>query len=151
MLNKFPLWKNIALIVILIIAAIYALPNIYGEDPSVQVTGNNSQAVVNAQLENKIDKTLETAGITPKATQLSKDNILIRFKSTDAQFKALDIVRAVIGENYTAAVNLAPATPAWLQSIGAAPMKKGLDLQGGIHFLLDVDIPSAVAKRLLSN
>lgn len=148
MLNKFPLWKNITLIIVLIVAAIYALPNLYGEDPSVQITGNNSKAVINTQLENKVDSALQQAGLPPKAMQMEKGNILVRFKDTDEQFKALDIIRAVVGPNFTTAVNLAAATPKWLQSINASPMKKGLDLQGGIHFLLDVDVPSAIAKRV---
>ncbi len=148
MLNKFPLWKNIALVIVLVIAVIYALPNLYGQDPSVQVTGNDAKAVISNALVTKIDTALNKANLTPKATDLEKDSILIRFNSTDEQFKALDVVRAVVGEDYTTAVNLAPATPTWLQKLGAEPMKKGLDLQGGIHFLLDVDVPSAIDKRL---
>lgn len=150
MLNKFPLWKNLFLLFIVIIAVIYALPNLYGEDPAVQIEGNSSKSVIDAAFENKIDAALISAGITPKSTSLQQDSILVRFLSTDDQFKGLAVVRATVGNGYTAAVNLAPATPSWLQAINADPMKKGLDLQGGIHFLLDVDVPSAVAKRLQS-
>lgn len=148
MLNKFPLWKNIALLLVLIIAIIYALPNLYGEDPAVQVNGNSSKAVIDTALETKIDNALQTAGVKYKSAILEKDSILVRFFTTDEQFKGLSVVRAVVGSDYTTAVNLAPATPEWMQAINANPMKKGLDLQGGIHFLLDVDVPSAISKRM---
>lgn len=150
MLNKFSLWKNLFLLFIVIIAVIYALPNLYGEDPAVQIEGNSSKSVIDAAFENKISAALISAGITPKSISLQQDSVLVRFLSTDDQFKGLAVVRATVGNGYTSAVNLAPATPAWLQAINANPMKKGLDLQGGIHFLLDVDVPSAVSKRLQS-
>lgn len=148
MLNKFPLWKNIMLVVILVVAVLYALPNLYGEDPAVQVSGKTSKAVIDTSLTQKIVKALKNANIQDKSVATKKDILLIRFFDTDDQIKALPIVRAVAGNQYTAAINLAPATPNWLQLLHATPMKKGLDLQGGIHFLLDVDVPSAISKRV---
>lgn len=148
MLNKFPLWKNIMLVVVIIFGIIYALPNLYGDDPAIQISGNSSKAKVDAALIAKVKTTLEKDNLPYKNIQKQKNDLLIRFNSTDTQFKARSDLKQVLGEDYTVAVNLAPATPKWLLAINATPMKLGLDLRGGIHFLLDVDVSGVVSKRL---
>jgi preprotein translocase subunit SecD len=148
MLNKFPWWKNLLLVIIIVLGILYALPNLYGDDPSVQISGNSSTAVVNEALASKVSQVLKQDGIPYKAISISNNILLTRFYTTDSQFKARTIIKSAIDNNFTVAINLAPATPAWLNAIGAKPMKLGLDLRGGIHFLLDVDIEGVAAKRL---
>lgn len=148
MLNKFPLWKNLMLVVIIILGFLYALPNIYGEDPAVQISGNSSQAKITANLIQNVKTTLAAKKIAYKNIQESDRTLLIRFFNTDQQFNAQSLIKSIIGSNYTAAINLVPATPAWLNAIGAHPVKLGLDLRGGIHFLLDVDVQDVISKRL---
>ncbi len=148
MLNKFPLWKNIMLVVIIILGIIYALPNLYGDDPAVQITGSTSKAMITPALEQEVTQTLKQQNLQYKAVERDDDSLLIRFYDTDSQFKARSLIKSLVGNQYTVAVNLVPATPSWLRAIGAKPMKLGLDLRGGIHFLLDVDVNGVIAKRL---
>lgn len=148
MLNKFPLWKNILIILVIIVGIIYALPNLYGDDPAVQVSGNNSSAIITQDQIQQIKQVLQENHITYKALDANKNSVLLRFNSTDTQFIAQSVIRPIFDQNYTVAVNLAATTPAWLQALGAHPMKLGLDLRGGIHFLLSVDVQGVVAKRL---
>ncbi len=150
MLNKYPLWKNLLLIVLICLGFIYAAPNIFGEDPAVQVSGVPG-VEISDQLLSQIDNTLQTNHLNYKSAVIDKRNILVRFNDTDTQLKASDILKASLGDNYTVALNLAPATPSWLIALGAQPMKLGLDLRGGVHFLLDVDIDSVVGHRQEGN
>ena len=153
MQNRFPLWKNALIIIALVLGALYALPNLFGEDPSIQVSPQR-EATVDASLQVRLNKALQAAGLQPKAMEIQEGKLLVRFDSTDAQLKAADILRDVLGDQYTVALNLAPATPKWLQAIGAEPMYLGLDLRGGVHFLLQVDMEAAIdqaVERYLSD
>ncbi|GAB3297909.1 protein translocase subunit SecD [Pseudidiomarina andamanensis] len=145
MLNKFPLWKNLMVIAILAIAALYALPNIYGEDYAVQISASRNASVTTDTL-GRVEQTLEEISITPKGVTLENDQILVRVNSDVEQLQARDALLRELGTDYIVALNLAPATPDWLASIGATPMKLGLDLRGGVHFLMEVDMQEAVRK-----
>lgn len=147
--NKYPLWKYILLLAIALIALLYAIPNLYGEDPAVQIMGANREVKLDKDVNQKIVAALQETKIDVKSITLDENaGILIRFSSTDSQLKAQDIIKATLGNDYVVALNLAPSTPAWLKAIGAAPMKQGLDLRGGVHFLLEVDVESVILRRL---
>lgn len=146
MINHFPAWKNVALAVTLMLAIVYALPNLYGEDPSVQVSPLRG-SVVNTLLLTNIKETLINADITLKASEQS-EHLLLRFSDTEQQLKAADILRAKLAKDYVVALNLAPATPEWLRSFNASPMYLGLDLRGGVHFLLEVDMQAAEKQSI---
>lgn len=145
MRNYFPIWKNSLIILILTLAVIYALPNFFGEDPSVQLSPNRG-AVLDQSLVDQAQKSLTAQGLKPKAVELSDKRLLVRFEDTDLQLRAADTLKGIYGDRYTVALNLAPATPGWLRSIGAAPMYLGLDLRGGVHFLMQVDMDAAVRQ-----
>ena len=146
-MNRYPAWKYILLTVVILVGAVYALPNLYGNDPSLQVSGTRN-AVVDESVSNTVSESLERAGIPVKATSLEDDKILVRFDGTDEQLLAADYVSAALGDNYVVAFNLAPATPDWLAAFNALPMYLGLDLRGGVHFLMEVDMQAA-AKRAI--
>ena len=145
MLNHFPAWKNILIILAIIIAAIYALPNLYGSDPSIQVSPLR-KAILDDEKAETIRDTLKQNGISWKSDTLDDSSLLLRFINTDTQLKAADLLRHDLGSQYVAALNLAPATPEWLRSLGAEPMYLGLDLRGGVHFLLEIDMDSAIKQ-----
>ncbi len=145
MQNHFAVWKNVLIVAVVLVGALYALPNLYGEDPSVQISPQRN-AVLDGTTLTVINEQLRKAGITPLSAELNKDQILVRFNDTDDQLKAADQLRNEIGDDYTVALNLAPATPGWLQAIGASPMYLGLDLRGGVHFLLEVDMAAAIKQ-----
>ncbi len=142
-MNQYPLWRYILLAVLIIIGVIYALPNLYGEDPAIQITTKDSTPL-NVQVVPKLESGLKSQNISYKSIKKTDNTILIRFDDTEAQLQAQDVVQATLGNNYSVALNLAPRTPKWLQAIGAHPMKLGLDLRGGIHFLLNVDVDAMV-------
>ncbi|OOF47078.1 protein-export membrane protein SecD [Rodentibacter trehalosifermentans] len=146
MLNRYPLWKNLMVILVVAIGVLYSLPNIYGEDPAVQISGTRGQQATTATL-GQVQEVLKTNNLPTKSIILEQGSILARFNNTDDQLLAKDKIAEKLGNNYTTALNLAPATPAWLSSIGANPMKWGLDLRGGVRFLMEVDMNSALAKR----
>jgi preprotein translocase subunit SecD len=143
MQNRFPLWKNLLVLIIFLVSLIYSLPNLYGEDPSVQVSSAHALAQEQA---NKIESTIKTAGVNLKAFEFKDGRILARFTNTDDQLKIADLLRDQMGNDATVALNLAPTTPAWLQKIRADAMYLGLDLRGGVHFLLEVDMDAAVKQ-----
>jgi preprotein translocase subunit SecD len=145
MLNQYPLWKYISLLIALVVGTIYALPNLYGEDPAVQVSGRTKSIDQDGLL--MIEKTLQDNHIEFKSTELVEGRALVRFNDEDTQLKAADILKASLDKNDLVALNLAPATPGWLRDLGAQPMYLGLDLRGGVHFLMEVDMQAAV-KRL---
>ena len=150
MLNKYPLWKYLLILVVLAVATIYSAPNLYPDDPAIQITGaSTAQAVQAADLE-RASKALAEAGIVVKATKLSETGSqgLLRLQQQDNQLPAKDIVRRALGDSFVVALNLAPTTPEWLRNLGASPMKLGLDLSGGVHFLLEVDMQKAIDTRL---
>ncbi|MDF2181312.1 protein translocase subunit SecD [Neptuniibacter sp. CAU 1671] len=148
MLNKYPLWKNLLIVAVLLIGALYAAPNIYPEDYAIQITGSREVHAVDASLMEQVTNALSEQGISVKATEIENGSGLIRFADSDTQLTAKDTVHKVVGDNYVVALNLAPTTPEWLTSLGAGPMKLGLDLRGGVHFLLEVDLPKAVGQKL---
>jgi len=150
MLNKYPFWKYLLILVVLAVATIYSAPNLYPDDPAIQITGaSTAQAVQAADLE-RASKALAEAGIVVKATKLSETGSqgLLRLQQQDDQLPAKDIVRRALGDSFVVALNLAPTTPEWLRNLGASPMKLGLDLSGGVHFLLEVDMQKAIDTRL---
>lgn len=147
MLNKFPLWKNLMVVGILLIAAVYALPNLYGEDFAVQVSATRTTSV-DTQVMGRVEDTLADLDITPKSIVMEDDQLLIRLSSDSEQLQARQAILNELGTNYVVALNLAPATPDWLAALGATPMKLGLDLRGGVHFLMEVDMNEAMRKIL---
>ncbi|MDV6327475.1 protein translocase subunit SecD [Idiomarina sp. Sol25] len=145
MLNKYPLWKNLLVIFVVLMAALYALPNIYGEDPAVQISANRN-ATIDTSTMDRVKSSLESVGIQAKSIALEEEQLLVRLTSDDEQLKARESILESLGDDYIVALNLAPATPEWLKSIGAQPMKLGLDLRGGVHFLMEIDMDEAVRK-----
>ena len=145
MQNRFPFWKNLIILIILIVGIIYALPNLYGNDPSVQLSSSTTKKLEQAQAD-KIETSLKTAKLDVKAFEFAEGKILIRFHNTDEQLKAADFLKENVGRNTTVALNLAPATPDWLRALGASPMYLGLDLRGGVHFLMEVDMDAAIKQ-----
>ncbi len=144
-MNRYPLWKYLLILAIVVPGLIYFLPNLYGEDPAIQISATRTTRV-DATTEAQVEMVLKHAGV--EVTALSRDDkgIKVRFRDTDTQLKARDTVQRALGDNYTVAVNLVPATPAWLAAINANPMYLGLDLRGGVHFLMQVDMVSAIKK-----
>ena len=146
MLNRYPLWKNLMVIFLVAIGVLYALPNLYGEDPAVQISGTRGQEADSGVL-SEVQTVLKDNNLTTKSVVLENGSILVRFDNTDAQLLAKDKITEKLGNNYSITLNLAPATPKWLSSIGGNPMKWGLDLRGGVRFLMEVDMNSALSKR----
>lgn len=133
------------LVVVIVVGLIYALPNLYGEDPAVQITGARGVAASEKTLI-QVQNTLKQDNISTKSVALENGAILARFDSTDTQLRAREALMGVMGDQYVVALNLAPATPMWLRMINAEPMKLGLDLRGGVHFLMEVDMDTALSK-----
>lgn len=148
MLNKYPLWKNLLILIAIVIGFIYALPNLFPDDYAVQITGARSSTEVDAAVLERAVKALESDGIEIKSSSLDDRDALIRLTRSDDQLRARPVVQAALGNDYLVALNMAASTPAWLKSLGAGPMKLGLDLRGGVHFLLEVDMDTAVGQRL---
>ncbi len=145
-MNRYPLWKYIAIGAALVIAFIYTLPNFFGEVPAVQVMPVRTTEKVDAALLQRVEVALKSAGITTTGVALDPRGVKARFASTDIQIKAKDALQASLGSGYTVALNLLSASPEWLTAVGALPMNLGLDLRGGVHFLLQVDMPKALEK-----
>ena len=150
MLNKYPLWKYVLILAVLAIGFIYSAPNLYPDDPAIQITGASTSLQVNQADLERASKALTDAGIQVKAATLAADakGGLLRLTKQEDQLPAKDVVRKAMGDDYVVALNLAQTTPKWLRSIGAHPMKLGLDLSGGVHFLLEVDMDKALDARL---
>ncbi|RMO69383.1 hypothetical protein ALQ35_00128 [Pseudomonas fluorescens] len=150
MLNKYPLWKYVLILAVLAIGFIYSAPNLYPDDPAIQITGASTSLQVNQADLERASKALTDAGIQVKAATLAADakGGLLRLTKAEDQLPAKDVVRKAMGDDYVVALNLAQTTPKWLRSIGAHPMKLGLDLSGGVHFLLEVDMDKALDARL---
>ncbi len=145
MLNRFPVWKNVLIVTVVVIGLIYALPNLFGADPSVQISPLRN-AKIDKTTVVRIEEQLDEAGIEPLGIEFGANRLLVRFQDTESQLKAADLLRADMSGQYTVALNLAPATPGWLQAIHAAPMYLGLDLRGGVHFLLEIDMDAAIKQ-----
>ncbi|MFD2644178.1 protein translocase subunit SecD [Pseudomonas japonica] len=150
MLNKTPLWKYALILVVLVIGFIYSAPNLYPDDPAVQVSGASTALQMSQADLDRASKALTDAGIAVKAATLGENGkgALLRLSKQEDQLPAKDVVRKALGDDYVVALNLAPTTPQWLRNLGAHPMKLGLDLSGGVHFLLEVDMDKAMAARL---
>lgn len=148
MLNKYPLWKNIIILVVLAIGFIYALPNIFPDDYAIQISGARSGTEVTANQVDAAVEALDKSGITVKGVDRQERSAIIRVNSSDDQLRARPQVQEALGEEFLVALNMAASTPDWLQAVGAGPMKLGLDLRGGVHFLLEVDMETAVTQRL---
>jgi len=144
---EFPRWKYVLIVLVLVFSTIYALPNIYPQDPSVQITASRG-AAIDETLRQKVAAVLASEQITPKQLETREGDLLVRLTSPEAQAKANDVLRQSLGDGYTVALNLAPTVPHWLSSLGAKPMVRGLDLQGGVHFTLQVDQKAALDKRV---
>ena len=146
-MNRYPLWKYVLIIAVMLISAIFALPNLYPSDPAVQITAVDDQAIDDA-LSQRITKILSDKKLAVKEVDMEQDKLLVRFKHDDAQLVAADVIKEELGKNYVVALSLAPATPKWLRSINADPMYLGLDLRGGVHFLMEVDTQAVIDKSL---
>ncbi|WP_158366925.1 protein translocase subunit SecD [Candidatus Williamhamiltonella defendens] len=150
MLNCYPLWKYLMLIFVILLSFLYALPNFYGEDPAVQITGVRGNAASELIL-NQVHDILKKNHLTSQSMALKNGTILVRFKDPNVQLAARDILISILGDSYVVALNLAPATPTWLRALGADPMKLGLDLRGGVHFLMEVDMDAIISKLQIQN
>ena len=146
--NKFPLWKNLLVLLVISFGFIYAAPNLYPPDPAIQLSGQSGAMVIDEAVLQKVEGALDEAGIEYFAGEADGESALIRLRDIDLQLRAKEIIQAEMGGNYIVALNLAPTTPEWLSSLGGQPMKLGLDLSGGVHFLLEVDLDAALATRL---
>ena len=148
MLNRYPLWKSLLIIVSLALGGLYALPNLYPDDLAIQISGARSATVIDEQVLDEAVYALDQAGLSAKDVELTTKNVLVRVTNSESQLQAKAVLSDALGDKYVTALNLAPTTPDWLTNLGAGPMKLGLDLRGGVHFLLEVDMVQAVAQRL---
>jgi preprotein translocase subunit SecD len=144
-MNRYSPWKYSLILLLIGLGVLFALPNIYGKDPALQVSSSRSSEV-SELTQFQVSNAMEEAGIAYKSIDLGIDNLVIRFNDEETQLKAHAVVKKSLGRSYVVALNLAPATPDWLTKFGAEPMFLGLDLRGGVHFLMQVDMEAAVAK-----
>ncbi len=152
-MNRYAFWKYIVIAVALIIGGLYTLPNFFGEAPAVQVSPGKSTVKIDTATQAKVESALQTAGIAIEAMSLESASLKVRLASTDAQIKAKDAIQGALNPNaqdpaYVVALNLIPRTPGWLSALHAAPMYLGLDLRGGVHFMLQVDMGAALTQRI---
>jgi len=145
MLNRYPLWKYLLILIVVVVGVVYALPNVYGTDPAIQITASRT-ASIDETLRSQVGSLLRGRGIPVKRIEQDRQNLLIRFTSVEDQLKSADLLRETLGENYTVALNLASAAPEWLAAINAQPMYLGLDLRGGLHFLMEVDTETVMQQ-----
>ncbi len=146
-MNRYPLWKNILLLVVLLVGLLFALPNIFDQDPSIQISAGRTTEVTE-QTATKVREALESAGIQYKAVESGEQRLLVRFNDSDSQLRANDVIAVALGGDYVQAMTLAPDIPGWLSALGGEPMYLGLDLRGGIHVLIDVDMETAERQAL---
>ncbi|MEN9384866.1 MAG: hypothetical protein RL323_2009 [Pseudomonadota bacterium] len=154
-MNRYPLWKYVVILVALLIATLYTLPNFFGEAPAVQVSPGKATVKVDMGMVTRVEEVLAAQSLKPAAVQFDGQSVKARFDTTDDQIKARDAIDHALNTDpanpsHIVALNLLPRTPAWLQSLHAAPMYLGLDLRGGVHFMLQVDMPGALTKRMES-
>ena len=145
-MNRYPLWKYVLIAIALSIGLLYTLPNFFGEVPAVQISPAKTTAKIDETLLSRVDRALSEAGIKPDGMFLDPASIKVRLANTDMQLKAKDVLQGAVGENYVVALNLLSSSPHWLTKINALPMYLGLDLRGGVHFLLQVDMKGALTK-----
>jgi preprotein translocase subunit SecD len=142
-----PLWKYLLIAVVVLVSLVYSLPNLYPDEPAIQISGSSAEIPANQAVLESAARALQVAGVPFHDGEVQAKGILIRLSSAEAQLKAQDVVKRELGDSYVVALNLAPTTPAWLKFLHAAPMKLGLDLRGGVHFLLEVDMAKAIEQR----
>ncbi|GBG13266.1 preprotein translocase subunit SecD [Novimethylophilus kurashikiensis] len=147
-MNRYPLWKYIFIAVALLLGGLYSLPNLFGESPAIQITTAKSAGNVDPALMGEVESLLKQEKLAYETIALEKNSIKVRFSDPDTQIKAKDLVANKLGSGYVVALNLLSRSPAWLQGIGALPMYLGLDLRGGVHFLLQVDMKAAIDKAV---
>lgn len=145
MMNQYPAWKYLLIVIVVVTGVLFSLPNLYGEDPALQISGTRT-TTLDAAAEEQVLGLLQKNALPYKSTTRDDHALLIRFSDTETQLRAKDIVKETLGGGYVVALNLAPATPAWLRAFNALPMYLGLDLRGGVHFLMEVDMEAAVAQ-----
>ena len=155
-MNRYPLWKYLIVAFALVIGLVYTLPNFFGEAPAVQVSSAKATIKVDTNTLGLVSKTLSDAGIENNGAFLDTNGVKVRLKDTDTQLKAKDVLEKQFNPDpsdpkYVIALNLLSSSPQWLTSLGALPMYLGLDLRGGVHFLLQVDMDGALIKRLDSS
>lgn len=149
MLNKYPLWKYVLVLMVLAIGLLYASPNLYAPDPALQITGESSAQIIDERTLSRATAALTEAGIEHFGELIDPNgrNALVRLQNAEEQLVAQARVQRALGDGFIVALNLAPTTPDWLSSLGGQPMKLGLDLSGGVHFKLEVDIDAAMERR----
>ncbi|MBI1452910.1 MULTISPECIES: protein translocase subunit SecD [Acinetobacter] len=145
---RYPAWKYLLIIVVLVISTLYALPSLYPDEPAVQISGAKAGTQIDQSIVQKAEQILKSDNIASHDNSFTNNAALLRVDSSEAQLKAKEALRRGLGDDYVVALNLAPTTPEWLQKIGAKPMKLGLDLRGGVHFLLEVDMDKAISQRM---
>ncbi len=146
-MNRYPVWKNLLVLGVVLLGLIVALPNLFGEDPALQVSRDSGAAMVELEI-NQVKLALDDAAIDYTSVFEEGGRTLVRFASVESQLEASDRLRQELGKAYVVALTLSPRTPAWLRNLGLRPMSLGLDLRGGVHFLFEVDVDAAVAQRL---
>ncbi|MEN9503552.1 MAG: protein translocase subunit SecD [Pseudomonadota bacterium] len=146
-MNRYPLWKYILITIILLVGVIYAVPNFFPSQPAVQLSPKHDQAIDPAAMQ-RFEQALQAQGVSIDASENNGQQALFRFKDSDTQLKAAEALKTAVGDQYVVALNLAPSTPGFLRAIRANPMYLGLDLRGGVHFLMEVDMQAALDKQL---
>src|SRR5512134_709593 len=147
-MNRYSLWQYILIAVTLALGLLYTVPNFFGEVPAVQVQPHRATLKADSALMGRVEDILKKGGIAPTGVFLDATSVKARFADTDTQLRAKDALQSQLGEDYVVALNLLSNSPRWLASIGALPMYLGLDLRGGVHFLLQVDMKAALAKKM---
>ena len=151
-MNRYPVWKYVIILIALVVGGLYALPNFFGESPAVQVSSVKATIKIDAGTQLKVEDALKTAGIQANLIARDANSVKVRLDSTDDQIKAKDVIQKALVPDladpaYIVALNLVSRSPAWLSAMHAAPMYLGLDLRGGVHFMLQVDMQAALTKR----
>ncbi len=145
-MNRYPSWKYVLILIVILVGVVYALPNLYGSDPALQISSARGLDITQQTAELQAEIALEEASIESKRMEIQENSLLIRFDDEEKQLRAQDVIKKALGRDYIVALNLAPSTPGWLAGLGASPMFLGLDLRGGVHFLMEVDMEAAIRK-----
>lgn len=144
-MNRYPLWKNLLVLVVVLAGLLYAAPNLFGDTPALQISATRG-ASLETEIMSRVEQLLKERGLGYQSIRLEDQRLLVRLRNADTQLKAQDALREGLGSDYSVALHLAPATPSWLRAIGGLPMNLGLDLRGGVHFLMEVDMKAAVLQ-----
>ena len=143
-MNRYSSWKYILILIVMAVGILYSLPNLYGSAPAVQISASSAAAEISELTELQVNIALDVAGIKPVSMDLAESRLTIRFTDEETQLRARDVLQESLGNSHVVALNLAPDTPDWLRDLGAEPMFLGLDLRGGVHFLMEVDMQAAI-------